>query len=140
MKKALIVALMMVAGHYYVSTGASSNELAKFNEAKAKLAAETPEQRKERAEREERAKRLNDARDASMAIARSFNGSTTPAVKQVCNPGDPYVGMSESSLRNLCKQARWEGSTDYGSVKYTHYRTGYARVTVKNGVVAIVSY
>ena len=57
-----------------------------------------------------------------------------------CNPGDPYVGMSERSLNNLCKQARWEGSTDYGSVKYTHYRTGYARVTVRNGVVAIVSY
>jgi hypothetical protein len=57
-----------------------------------------------------------------------------------CNPGDPYVGMSERSLNNLCKQTRWEGSTDYGSVKYTHYRTGYARVTVRNGVVAIVSY
>ena len=57
-----------------------------------------------------------------------------------CNPGDPYVGMSESSLNNLCKLARWEGSTDYGSVKYTHYRTGYASVTVRNGVVAVVSY
>jgi hypothetical protein len=136
MKKTLIVALMMVAGYAYAGHPrcAGSYEPAKCEALEAKLAAQTPEQRKAAAQK------LDAERQASMSIARSFKDATNPVVKNVCNPGDPYVGMSESSLNNLCKQTRWEGSTDYGSVKYTHYRTGYARVTVRNGVVAIVSY
>ena len=135
MKKILIVGLMMVASSAMAGHPrcAGSYEPAKCEAAEAQLAAETPAQRKERA------KSLNDSRDAALAIARSFNDTTNPTVTQVCNPGSPYVGMGESSLKNVC-EARWTNTDDFGSTVYRWYKVGYTRVMVKNGIVAAISY
>ncbi len=81
-----------------------------------------------------------DKRLAKEAVAQAEAARKEKQRLATCTKIDPYVGMSESTLLNLCNRARWEASSDYGTVKYTHYRTGYARVMVRNGVVAVVSY
>ena len=81
-----------------------------------------------------------DKRLAKEAADRTESNRKEKQRLATCNPGSPYVGMSESSLQNLCKQAYWTNTDDYGSVVYRWYKTGYARVMVKNGVVAAISY
>ena len=94
----------------------------------ARKAAEAKERAKEQAaERKEALLRAEAERKEKKRLAS-------------CNPGDPYVGMLASSLRNLCKQVYWSGTNDYGSVVYHWYKTGNARVMVKNGVVSAISW
>ena len=102
------------------------------------------ERRRIENEKYEAERKIEEAKEKA-AAKKAANAQAAWAAKEkqrlaTCNPGDPYVGMSESSLRNLCKQAHWTNTDDYGSVVYRWYKTGYARVMVKNGVVAAISY
>jgi hypothetical protein len=84
-----------------------------------------------------------EKRRAKEAAARAEASRKEKQRLASCIKISPYVGMPESMLLNHCNRPRWVGSTDYGSVKFTHYRlydSGNASVTVRNGVVAIVSY